>query len=550
MRYRLRYCLLPILMLAPVAQANLTVHPMRTSLDADKGALVRVYSQSTQPQFVQATVRRIIDPAGAGEHEVATDTAEAAFALTPVRFALASGGNRLVRLIPLRPVERETAYRVYFEGVRPPEAAEMTLAAEASSASVGVSLVWGALVNVLPAQGEVALSVRGDQLHNTGTLRVGITGLETCTPSGACAPHVLTRSLYPGGSLQLPVVVEPGTTLRLRYRLTRDGYREHLRELTQDTSAVAVKDTATGPAGAVRDAGRAVSAGGELGRGRVQQRTQLAQRGPPHRSVINGRQGGLAQRIVGQHAQLEGQFLGGERPGRHLGHALAVKAHATTARLGRNAMLFQEALHRIRVIFVQQQQDRAVGIGRSFQHRTCQPRREGAQELQGIHCRRASAVQGGIALRAGEQALALAQGRLDLRIARQAGFIADPQPADRLGPGLLHVLEAALGHQPGGLMREPLAALAGACGGVVAGAMHGPVPLCGTGSQPTPAVTPVRAAALFDQKMSKAAASACGTFRSRSYSCRRSMSSTFTHSVAPLRLACTMPEGGSFLASG
>jgi hypothetical protein len=245
MRNVARLFLLCALLATPPAQANLTVHPMRTAVEADKGATVRVYSQSTRPQFVQATVRRIIDPAGSSEHEIAADADLAAFALTPARFVLAGGGNRLVRLIPLHPVARETAYRVYFEGVRPPEADEVVLAADASSASVGVSLVWGALVNVLPAQGQVALSVRGDRLHNTGTLRVGILSLEVCTASGRCAAHTLTRSLYPGGSLQLPEALATDATLRLRYRLTRDGYREHEQTLTPEPAALALGDAST-----------------------------------------------------------------------------------------------------------------------------------------------------------------------------------------------------------------------------------------------------------------------------------------------------------------
>lgn len=247
MRYIARLSLLCLLWATPSAQANLTVHPMRTAVDADRGATVRVYSQSTRPQFVQATVRRIVDPAGSSEHEIAAEPDQAAFALTPARFVLAGGGNRLVRLIPLHPVARETAYRVYFEGVRPPEADEVVQAADASSARVGVSLVWGTLVNVLPVQGEVALAVRGDRLHNTGTLRVGILSLETCTASARCTAHTLTRSLYPGGSLQLPEALAADATLRLRYRLTRDGYREHEQTLTPEPAAPALGNASTAP---------------------------------------------------------------------------------------------------------------------------------------------------------------------------------------------------------------------------------------------------------------------------------------------------------------
>ncbi len=53
-----------------------------------------------------------------------------------------------------------------------------------------------------------------------------------------------------------------------------------------------------------------------------------------------------------------------------------------------------------------------------------------------------------------------------------------------------------------------------------------------------------------NQKMSKAASSACCTWVSKLKSSILSMSSTLTHSVAPLRVAWTMPDGGSFLATG
>lgn len=84
---------------------------------------------------------------------------------------------------------------------------------------------------MLPAEGHVQLELRGDTLHNTGTLRVGITSVADCDAAGACAAHDVSRSLYPGSSLQLPVSEADGHTLQLRYRLTRDGFREHLQVL-------------------------------------------------------------------------------------------------------------------------------------------------------------------------------------------------------------------------------------------------------------------------------------------------------------------------------
>ncbi|PKH70478.1 pilus assembly protein [Stenotrophomonas sp. Betaine-02u-21] len=219
---------LALFLSTPAAHANLTIHPMRASVEPGKATVFRVYSQSTQAQFVQASLRHIVDPAGDAEHEADVAPSQAAIALTPYRFALAGGGNRLIRIIPLQPVQQETAYRVYFEGVRAPDEEAVDAPTDGAQASIGVSLVWGALVNVLPADGRVQVELRGRTLHNIGTLRMGITSVVGCSAAGACATHEVSRSLYPGASLQLPAGLEVGSTLQLRYRLTGDGYREHL----------------------------------------------------------------------------------------------------------------------------------------------------------------------------------------------------------------------------------------------------------------------------------------------------------------------------------
>jgi len=161
---------------------------------------------------------------------VEVEPGDAAIAVTPGKFALSGGGNRLIRVIPLQPVERETAYRVYFEGVAGPEASSAE-AKEQAEAKVGVNLVWGALVNVLPPDGTVLPRVQGNTLRNDGTLRLGITSIADCVGS-RCTAHDVSKSLYPGSTLELPFAVEAGHTVQLRYRLTRDGYREHVQTLT------------------------------------------------------------------------------------------------------------------------------------------------------------------------------------------------------------------------------------------------------------------------------------------------------------------------------
>ncbi|WP_313345891.1 pilus assembly protein [Stenotrophomonas sp.] len=224
--------LLALLPAAP-ALANLNVHPMRVHVEAGKTATVRVHSQSPQPQYVQATVKRILDPAT--DHEQEVDEAVGAvtvMAVTPGKFGLAGGGNRLVRIIPLRAVEEETAFRVYFEGVRGSDDSDPGVTVQGANATLGVSLVWGVLVNVLPADGRVEMQLEGDRLVNRGSLRLGINQVQDCDADGACITHEVKRSLYPGAAMTLPFVPQSGGRVDIDYRLSRAGYRDHRHTLT------------------------------------------------------------------------------------------------------------------------------------------------------------------------------------------------------------------------------------------------------------------------------------------------------------------------------
>jgi len=220
------------LMAPPTALANLTVHPMRVAVEHQRGAQVRVYSQSAQTQYVQASVKRIVDPATDHETEVDIEPGQLdAIAVTPGKFALAGGGNRLVRVIPLNTVTEETAYRVYFEGVRG-DADETSMPSEKGpAAQVGLSLIWGALVHVLPADPLADMRLEGTSLHNTGNLRLGVTQVEHCVTKTRCQSHDITHSVYPGGKLTLPFTAASGERVRVHYRLSHAGYRSHEREL-------------------------------------------------------------------------------------------------------------------------------------------------------------------------------------------------------------------------------------------------------------------------------------------------------------------------------
>jgi hypothetical protein len=226
------FALLPLLLfpIAPLS-ANLDVHPMRVHVEAGRSTSIRVHAQSPRTQYVRATVKRVVAPATDIEHEVDEWAGEtAAVAVTPGMFALAGGGSRLVRVIGLAPVAEETAFRVYFEGVRGPDAHAPHEVLETAGATLGVSLVWGVLVNVLPADGRVEMQLADGGLHNRGTLRLGIRRIEHCQ-AAVCTTHDIERSVYPGAALALPFPVTAGARLRVDYRLSRDGYREHQQTL-------------------------------------------------------------------------------------------------------------------------------------------------------------------------------------------------------------------------------------------------------------------------------------------------------------------------------
>lgn len=214
------------------AHANLTVHPMRLPVHDARGGQIRVYSQTPKVQYIQTRVQRLLHPATPDEKEVDVVAGQLdGLVVTPGKFVLGGGGNRLVRVIPLASVTEETAYRVYFEGVRAPGEEDQDSTGEGASASVGVSLVWGALVHVVPAQSLPDMRVADGQLHNTGNVRLGITEMKACPPQGECTTHSVERSVYPGASLALPFAIAAGTRLTVSYRLSQHGYRDHQRVL-------------------------------------------------------------------------------------------------------------------------------------------------------------------------------------------------------------------------------------------------------------------------------------------------------------------------------
>lgn len=231
-RLRALFLLLAAAAVAP-AQANLTVHPMRLPVHDGRAGQIRVYSQTSKVQYVQTRVLRLDQPGTPEENEVELRPGnQDGVVVTPGKFVLASGGNRLVRVIPLESVRQETPYRVYFEGVPPPQEEMTDEASETATANVGVSLIWGALVHVIPAQPVPDMQLDGADLHNNGNVRLGVTSIKACTAPTQCTEHPLERSLYPGARMALPFDPAGVTQMIVSYRLSYQGYKNYTRSLT------------------------------------------------------------------------------------------------------------------------------------------------------------------------------------------------------------------------------------------------------------------------------------------------------------------------------
>lgn len=79
-------------------------------------------SHGGDAQFIKVSIKRIERPATQFEKEtLIEDAVSRSLIATPDKFALASGSQRIIRLIPLQHPEKETAWRVYFEAVGAPE---------------------------------------------------------------------------------------------------------------------------------------------------------------------------------------------------------------------------------------------------------------------------------------------------------------------------------------------------------------------------------------------------------------------------------------------
>ena len=193
---KLLFCLLPLsaLLAPPAAHANLSIHPMRAAVDTKRGTQIRVYR--TPPS--RSTCRRAC--------------------ASRIRRRLVRKRSKSRRPMPRLPSRLKVRSQWWWQSPDPGHPAAVgrersglprllrerqgpdgTLLEDdepAAQANVGVSLVWGALVNVLPTNGSVDLQLQGD------TLRIGPCGSAlqvwlSATPAVPVRPTTLPRACTP-----------------------------------------------------------------------------------------------------------------------------------------------------------------------------------------------------------------------------------------------------------------------------------------------------------------------------------------------------------------
>lgn len=203
--------------------ANMSVYPMEINVDASGAGQIKVSSKSDDIQFIRIKKKKIINPGTPQEKEIdVTSINEGALVVTPEKFALAAGSMRVVRLVSLMPEKKETAWRVYFEGVNQPDdpAEENGLPAGNAQAKVGVNIIWGALVHLAPESASVALSINTAKgtVFNSGTLRVPLKEIGICNADSKCKWVEEHATVYPDTERQLKALNNMARGSHYKYR--------------------------------------------------------------------------------------------------------------------------------------------------------------------------------------------------------------------------------------------------------------------------------------------------------------------------------------------
>lgn len=201
MRYKYKFLMSCIPMFySYYGWASFDIYPIELTLK-NQASVIQLLSHSDHQEFVQATVKQIINPGTSQEKEIDFDpNTTSSIIVSPQKMVLNPGVMKKVRLFSVQQPDKETVWRIYFKGVSA-KVFNNNAAAESkqNEANVSINITWGALIHVEPkiVQTAIVYDPVTNVIRNSGTVRVKVRSFGVCSSENRCQWHPLQGSLYP-----------------------------------------------------------------------------------------------------------------------------------------------------------------------------------------------------------------------------------------------------------------------------------------------------------------------------------------------------------------
>ncbi|WP_058709048.1 hypothetical protein [Pantoea stewartii] len=226
--------LINLLVLAGYANAAVSVYPIEVNIGKSGNSKIEVISSSEKVAFVKVSVKKIINPGTPHEKELEVEGLDKnGLIVTPLKLAITPGSKRIVRMVTLDTPEKETTWRVYFQEVSSDEynnVSDNSMHGE-TKAEVGVNIVWGALVHVLPKipTYNLILNTKTGSIYNAGTSRIKIKGICKRSYDGKCNWKESGSTIYPDMSVNVfPFKYSSGNYYKVKFINNADGKEEEI----------------------------------------------------------------------------------------------------------------------------------------------------------------------------------------------------------------------------------------------------------------------------------------------------------------------------------
>jgi len=195
----------PPLMLAMPALcfANITVSPMKVTLNEQHATTVAISSKSETTQYIQGKITEVHNPGTAEENETpAPQGAQNSLVVSPLKFGLPAGNSQQVRIVGLGESNEEKIYRVHFQSMTPEEF-KNTASDKNFTSALSLTIVWGVVVMVPPAKPVARLGwdASAQKITNTGNIHLLVNRIGLCDSDkkdARCQWKALKKNVYPG----------------------------------------------------------------------------------------------------------------------------------------------------------------------------------------------------------------------------------------------------------------------------------------------------------------------------------------------------------------